>query len=92
MKYIFRAFIIMLMVPHAHGKQISSKACEDVWTKGEIIHEFDELEVLGGNYRPRSYIRYMGQMYYGTITLEASKGDSETIWVSMNCWDSERIE
>jgi|TARA_B100000902_G_scaffold392041_1_gene443773 hypothetical protein len=91
MKYTYLLLVSLLLVTTANGKQISSEQCEEIWAKGEIIHDFDELEVSGGNYRPRSYIRYKGKMYYGIMTLESSKGDDVTIWVSMNCWDSHRL-
>ena len=91
MKYIYGFLIIIFTFTNAFGKQISEQACEEVWANGEIIHEFDELEVSGGNYRPRSYIKYKGKMYYGTMTIKSSKGDTETIWVSMNCWDSYKL-
>ena len=88
MKYIYGVIIMIFTITHAFGKQISAQACEEVWANGEIVHEFDELEVSGGNYRPRSYIKYKGKMFYGTMTVKSSKNDNETIWVSMNCWDS----
>ena len=88
MKYIYGFIIMTFTITHAFGKEINEQACEEVWANGEILHEFDELEVSGGNYRPRSYIKYKGKMYYATMTIKSSKGDNETIWVSMNCWDS----
>ena len=75
MRYIFGSLIIIFIVPHAFGKQISKQACEEVWAKGEILHEFDEIEISGGNYRPRSYIKYEGKMFYGTLTTQSLKGD-----------------
>ena len=91
MKYIYGFLFIIFTFEHGFAKQINERACEEVWANGEIIHEFDELEVSGGNYRPRSYIKYKGKMYYGTMTIKSSKGDNETIWVSMNCWDSYQL-
>ena len=88
MKYIYGFLIIIFTFTSAFGKQIKEQACEEVWANGEIIHEFDEIEVAGGNYRPRSYIKYKGKMYYGTMTIKSLKGDNETVWVSMTCWDS----
>ena len=90
MKYFF---ILLLMtvgaVGKAHAGQISKEKCEEVWAKGEILHDFDELEVVGGNYRPRSYIRYKGYIYYGILAMESEPGKNPNITVSMNCWNSQ---
>lgn len=89
MKYI--SIIILFTIgiaTMANGNQISKKECEEVWADGEIIHDFDELEVVGGNYRPRSYIRYKGAVYYGILTIQSTNGSEPNIWVSMSCWDS----
>ncbi len=79
---------MMITVTTSTAEQISKEECEKVWAEGEIIHDFDELEVVGGNYRPRSYIRYNGSLYYGLLTIESSSGKNPNIWVSMNCWNS----
>lgn len=92
MRYIYGSLIIIFSVTQVFGKQISKDACEEVWANGEILHEFDEIEISGGNYRPRSYIKYEGKMFYGTLTIDSLKGDVETIWVSMTCWDSQPIK
>ena len=90
MRYIFGILTLMLFASSGFAKQVNNQLCEEIWAKGEIIHDFDELEVAGGNYRPRSYIRYKGAMYYGILTIESSKVDKTNIWVAMNCWDSKR--
>jgi hypothetical protein len=88
MKYMYILLLTLGMNIAANASQISKEECEEVWAKGEIIHDFDELEVVGGNYRPRSYIRYNGLIYYGMLTIEASKGKVSNIQVTMSCWDS----
>ena len=88
MKYCFILLLITVGVVKASASQISKEKCEEVWAKGEIIHDFDELEVAGGNYRPRSYIRYNGSMYYGILAIESEPGKDPNISVGMNCWDS----
>ena len=88
MKYIYVLLIILAMSIPANASQISKEQCEEVWALGEIIHDFDELEVVGGNYRPRSYIKYKGSIYYGILTIESSGGKNPEIWVAMSCWNS----
>jgi len=71
---------------------VSKKECEKVWAEGEIIHDFDELEVIGGNYRPRSYIRYKGSIYYGILSVASGPGKDPNIWVELNCWNSKETK
>lgn len=88
MKYVYALLILIGLCPIATAKQLSKERCEEVWSQGEILHDFDELEIAGGNYRPRSYIRYKAAMYYGIITIKSGKGKNAQTWVAMNCWDS----
>ena len=90
MRYTCVFLVYLFLVAVANGKQISNDECEEIWAKGEIIHDFDELEISGGNYRPRSFIRYKGSMYYAILAIESSKGKEPNVWLSMNCWDSDR--
>ena len=68
--------LMMWLATSANATQISKEECEEVWAEGEILHEFDELEVVGGNYRPRSYIRYGGAIYYAILTIDSVKGEN----------------
>lgn len=88
MKFIFILLITITTCNTVKANQISKADCEKVWADGEIIHDFDELEVIGGNYRPRSFIRYNGSIYYGILTIEADQGKEPNIWVAMTCWNS----
>ena len=91
MKYFYILLLIITSaISKAGASQISQEKCEEVWAKGEILHDFDELEVVGGNYRPRSYIRYNGFLYYGILAMESAPGEEPNIWVSMNCWNSKQ--
>ena len=92
MKFIYIFLMTIVSVTTAGASQISKEECEKVWAEGKIIHDFDELEVINGNYRPRSYIRYNGSIYYGILTVESSAGNKPNIWVSMNCWNSDYKE
>jgi hypothetical protein len=89
MKYIYTIMLMVGLAANANATQISKEKCEEVWADGEILHEFDELEVVGGNYRPRSYIRYDGAIYYGILTINSVKGENANVWVDMNCWNSD---
>ena len=88
MKYIYVLFIMTITLTTSSASQVSKKECEKVWAEGEIIHDFDELEVIGGNYRPRSYIRYKGSIYYGILSVASGPGKDPNIWVDLNCWNS----
>ena len=89
MKCIYVMLIMVASVIPVSASQIDKQQCEEVWAQGEILHDFDELEVVGGNYRPRSYIRYKGSIYYAILTVKSETGKDPNIWVSMNCWNSE---
>ena len=88
MKFIYLLLLLISTTTEATAGQINKTECEKVWAEGEILHDFDELEVVGGNYRPRSYIRYNGSIYYGILTVKSSTGKNPDIWVAMNCWNS----
>ena len=64
MKYIYTIVLMVGLAANANATQISKEKCEEVWADGEILHEFDELEVVGGNYRPRSRNRPQDGVHY----------------------------
>ena len=73
----------------ANAKNIRDEECEEVWSKGDILHEYDLFAFEGKDRIIYTFIRYDGAMYHGVITWDYTEDDGDAERVFLSCVNTE---